>query len=249
MLKASGFLGFYASNIPNSCGSSRVNYPHDWIFRESFVNLNEKQRTNTMEQEAQWVAEIKKESSHAFRSVYDKYASKIRHVALGFHLDSNEARDIVQEVFLTLWEKRDTLREDSSLNAFLLTITKNKILNLHKKKAIQRAWQQGLIKSNDLFSTHTEDSVVYSDLEENTMHFIDSLPARKKQIFLLSRQEGFDNAEIADRLNLSIRTVENNIYQAEKTIREFLKNNNWAVKGISFFMMGLSICEKHSNPF
>lgn len=202
-----------------------------------------------MEQEAQWVAEIKKENRNAFRSVYDKYADKIHRVALGLHLDSTEAKDIVQEVFLTLWEKRDMLREDLSLNAFLLTITKNKILNLHKKKAVQRAWEQGFIKSNDLFSTQTEDSVVYSDLEENTMHFIDSLSARKKQIFLLSRQEGFNNAEIADRLNLSKRTVENNIYQAEKTIREFLKNNNWAVTGISLFLIGLSLWEKHSDSF
>lgn len=200
-----------------------------------------------MEQEAQWVSEIKKENRNAFRSVYDKYAHKIHHVALRFHLDPTEAKDIVQEVFLTLWEKRDKLREDLSLNAFLLTITKNKILNLHKKKAVHRAWEQGFIKSNDLFTTHTEDSVLYSDLEENTLHFIDSLPARKKQIFLLSRQEGFDNAEIADRLNISKRTVENNIYQAEKTIREFLKNNNWSVKGVLIFMIGLTLWEKYPN--
>lgn len=194
-----------------------------------------------MEQEKHWVCEIKKENRQAFKSVYDQYADKVFYVALQFHLDQQEAKEIVQEVFLTLWEKRSSLKEHLSLNAFLLTITKNRILNLHKKKAAELARVRAYMQCYDCFSSSTEDYVIFSDLEKYTIRFIESLPARKKRIFLLSRKEGFSNEEIASQLNISRRTVENNIYQAEKAIRHFLQENQLVLKGLAFFLVWLEI--------
>lgn len=190
-----------------------------------------------MEREINWLAEIKKENKQAFKSVYDTYADKVFYVALHFHLGREEAKEVVQEVFLTLWEKRSNLKEDFSLNAFLLTITKNKIMNLHKKKAADSARAQTYMQYHDSFSSSTEDYIVFSDLEKCTIRFIESLPPRKKQIFLLSRKEGLSHEEIASHLNISRRTVENNIYQAEKAIRHFLQENHMAVKSLAFFLL------------
>lgn len=192
-----------------------------------------------MEQEIQWISEIKKGNRQAFKSVYDQYADKVFYVALHFHLNQEEAKEIVQEVFLTLWEKRGSLKEHLSLNAFLLTITKNRILNLHKQKAAELARAQTYMEYHDSFSSSTEDHVIFSDLEKYTLRFIESLPARKRQIFLLSRKEAYSNEEIASHLNISRRTVENNIYQAEKAIRHFLQKNQLAVKSLAFFIAWL----------
>lgn len=194
-----------------------------------------------MGQESQWISEIRKENRQTFKTVYDHYASKIFFIGLHFHLSQEEAKEVVQEVFLTLWEKRASLKEHLSLNAFLLTITKNKILNLLKKKAAERARSMAYMKNYDSSSSSTEDYIVFSDLEECTKQFIESLPARKKQIFLLSRKEALTNEEIASHLNISRRTVENNIYQAEKAIRHFLRENQFTVKNIVFFLAWLQL--------
>lgn len=183
------------------------------------------------------VSELKLGKSPAFKCIYQKYSDKIFHVSLRFHLNTEEAKEIVQEVFLTLWEKKQELNENLSLNAFLLTITKNKIINYQKKKAAELERNRIFIESNRS-SNPTEDNFLFRELESFTLKFIDSLPERKKQIFLLSRKDGLNNAEIAELLNLSLRTVENNIYQAEKDIRGFLQDNHLLIRGI---VLGLII--------
>ncbi|MEK6478421.1 RNA polymerase sigma-70 factor [Catalinimonas sp. 4WD22] len=194
-----------------------------------------------MEQDAQWISEIKKENREAFRAVYNHYADKIFYVSLRFHLTEEEAKEMVQSVFLKLWEKRESLKEHLSLNAFLLTITKNKILNLHKRKAIELAGMQTYVKYQSASASTTEDFITFSELEKCTLQFIDSLPPRHKQIFLLSRKEGLKSEEIASQLNLSKRTIENNIYQAEIAIRQFLKENKILERSLIFFMVWIGL--------
>lgn len=193
-----------------------------------------------MEQETQWISEIKKENKAAFKAVYEHYADKIYYTALHFHLTQEEAKEIVQIVFLTLWEKRDHLKTHLSLNAFLLTVTKNNILNLHKKKANELARVKRYLDYQDLSSSNTDEYIIFSDLEKCTLSFIEALPSRKKQIFLLSRKEGLNNEEIAHLLNVSKRTVENNIYQAEIAIRHYLQKNKMLERSLVFFMVWIS---------
>src|SRR5690606_29759743 len=110
--------------------------------------------------DSQLVSELKKENASAFKSVYNKYADKIFNVSRGFHLDQEEAKEIVQEVFLALWEKKHLLNEDLSLNAFLLTITKNKIINYQKKKVNELKRNRAFIAYNSP-STSAEDDVIF----------------------------------------------------------------------------------------
>jgi RNA polymerase sigma-70 factor (ECF subfamily) len=194
-----------------------------------------------MGQELNLICEIKKENRLAFKYVYDQYSDKLYYLSLRFNLNKEEAKEIVQEVFLTLWEKRGGLKEELSLNSYLLTITKNKILNLQKKKVSELARDQKYYLSHDASSSSTEDHLIYSDLEKCTKSFIESLPARNKQIFLLSKKDELSNEEISILLNISRRTVENNIYQAEKAIRQFLHENQYVVKSFAFLLVLLRL--------
>jgi RNA polymerase sigma-70 factor (ECF subfamily) len=170
-------------------------------------------------------ARISKGDHRAFQSAYELFADKIYRVSRRFHLDEDDAKEIVQDVFMVLWEKREGLDSSLSLNAFLLTITKNKIINANKKKASEIARNYEWAKLAQEWSISTENILIFSDLERLTQQFIDSLSPRRKQIFTLSRTDGITNDEIADLLNVSKRTVENNIYQAEKEINLFLTKN------------------------
>lgn len=183
-----------------------------------------------MRPDSYFVSELKRGSALAFKCLYNKYADKIFHVSRGFFLDTEEAREIVQEVFLTLWDKKDQLDEKLSINAFLLTVTKNKILNYQRKKVAHLERNRVFIEYNGP-SNSTEDEFLFHELKSFTLGFIDSLPHQRKEIFLLSRRDGLKNAEIAELLNISLRTVENNIYRAEKEIRSFLEENHLLIKG------------------
>lgn len=184
-----------------------------------------------MRPDSYFVSELKRGSASAFKCLYNKYADKIFRVSRGFFLEREEAKEIVQEVFLTLWEKKDQLDERLSINAFLLTVTRNKILNFHRKKVANLERNRVFIEYNSP-SNSTEDEFLFQELKSFTLGFIESLPHRRKEIFLLSRRQGLKNTEIAKLLNISLRTVENNIYQAEKEIRSFLEENHLLIKGV-----------------
>ncbi len=167
-----------------------------------------------------------------FETVYNRYSDKVYWTARRLHINHEEAQGIVQQVFLSLWENRRKLDENLSLNAYLLTLTKNKVINWHKHQAIIVAYSGDYRYCHGPTSHATEDEVLYAELEQKAFSFIDQLPARKKQIFLLSRREHLSNDEIARLLSLSKRTVENNLYQAEQAIRHFLSENKLLEKSL-----------------
>src|SRR5690606_40997669 len=88
------------------------------------------------------------------------------------------------------------------------------------------AYKKYLEKQDISSYLDTESHVVYYDLEQLAETVIDKLPVQQKEIFLLSKKENLPNKQIADKLNISLRTVENQIYRAAKKIREILKKNN-----------------------
>lgn len=189
------------------------------------------------DQEKIWIKALKNGSREAFTQIYELYADKVYRVSCRMYLQEDEAREMVQEVFLTLWEQRASLNESLSLNAYLLTVTRHKIINYQKKRAAELARNHSFQSSYSASYVNAEDLVHYKDMESHTLQFINTLPARNRQIFLLSRHTGLSNEEIANHLNLSRRTVENNIYQAEKAIRQFLQKSQFIIQSLILWMI------------
>jgi len=204
----------------------------------SMPSLSE-QPSFAMQQEPTWISGIREGNQQAFKAAYDHFADKIFFLSRRFHLSEEESREMVQHVFMVLWSRREKLKDGLSLNAFLLTIAKNKIINLHKHKAVEAASVNAFFRQRQSYSHEDENNVVFHDLEQHTLRFIDTLPARNKEIFMMSRKEGINNENIALRLNISRRTVENNIYQAEIAIRRFLKESKMLERSLSLFILWL----------
>lgn len=192
-----------------------------------------------MQQEPIPISEIRKGNQQAFKAAYEQFADKIFFLSRRFHLSEQEAQEMVQHVFMVLWTKREYLKEGLSLNAFLLTIAKNKIINLCKRKALEVASVNSFLRQKPAYTHEDEDNVVFHDLERHTLRFIDSLPARNKEIFMMSRKEGMSNEKIAFQLNISRRTVENNLYQADTAIRKFLKDSKFLERSFSLLLAWL----------
>lgn len=165
---------------------------------------------------------IRKGDRKAFTALFEKYTNRLFYTCLKSGLTREDAEGICQEVFIKIWEKRADIREDLSISGYLFTITKNQILKLLRSEAyalaLKKYWQ---FTYNEASST-AEEEILTKDLEEIVMSYIRQLPDKQQEVLLLKILEGLTNDEIAEKLGLSKRTVENQIYRSLKKIREFL---------------------------
>lgn len=168
--------------------------------------------------------EIKEElNDHGtFELVFSKYYKPLVIYANTFMKDIPESQDIVQQVFVSFWEKRETLQIHTSLNGLLYKAVYNVCLNRIK----QQKTRMNHIQEIKLNSSSSEQSerVQEKELEKKINVAIDQLPEQCAKIFKMSRFEQLKYQEIADKLGLSIKTVENQMGKALKLMRESLKD-------------------------
>lgn len=170
-------------------------------------------------QESRWVVDLKNDSHVAFKELFNRYKMKLYYFALSYLNDSTESEEVVQAVFVRLWENRSTLDETMSVKGFIYKSTVNACLNSLKKKAIRNRYLEKEMLSSDEDRDRSHDLIFYKELKQQIETILATLPPQQQQIFLLSRFEGLTNAEIAERLTLSVRTIENQIYRALKVIK------------------------------
>lgn len=168
------------------------------------------------------VESLKKGDLFAFDQLFTKYSQKLYYFAKSY-LDSKEdAEGLVQDVFLKIWEKRRELKEHLSFNAYLYTVTFNAIRKYFRKKTREKKYLDNYLENFDGTHNETAMDIEYNNLRELADKAIEKLPEKRKMVFLLSRHEGLNNEEIANRLQISKNTVENQMTQALKFLREKL---------------------------
>ena len=167
-----------------------------------------------------------------FDSIYMNNFSRLFLFAKEYVLFDEEAENIVQDIFLMLWEKREALRVDVSLTAYLFTLVKNKCIDFLRHRMVEQMYSQNVKHEYNeelnvkLFALESFDHNFSSeeDIETLLRNAIDKLPERCRLIFIKSRIEGKKYKEIAEELNLSVNTVEGQISIALKKLREELKD-------------------------
>jgi len=177
------------------------------------------------------VISLKNSDFKSFDKLFDKYGKKLYRFALGYLKSREDAEGLVLDVFMKVWENRASLDETKSFNSYLFTIAKNTILNHFRKKANQKSYLEYIKQHTELIYANTEDNnlendILFSNLESQAKLIIDRLPSRRKEIYLLSREKGYCNEIIAQTLNISKKTVENQITLALKFIKEQLRNKD-----------------------
>ena len=169
-----------------------------------------------------FVKSLKNGDLHAFDRLYRKYSKKLLHFALGYINTKEDAEGIVQEVFLTIWRNHKQLDESQSFSSYLFTITYNSIKKHYRKKGREKKHLDLFLNDFDDIDLKTISQVEYSDLTERLEKIINTFPDRRKQVFKLSREEQLSNTEIAEKLDISKKTVENHITDSLKILREKL---------------------------
>jgi RNA polymerase sigma-70 factor (ECF subfamily) len=188
-------------------------WKYDKDMEESFLNSDEK-----------LMQEIKADNMFAFDVLYKKYSKRLYKFAYSILKSSEESENIVQDVFLNLWEHRNNVEKNSSIKYYVFTIAYNSAISILRKKASESQFIEYLKSLQDLNQEPVNIEIEYNELTDKLNNIINHLPERQKEVYLLHKSEGLKYQEIADRLNISVNTVENHMSRALKAIREKLGN-------------------------
>ncbi|MCK9304607.1 MAG: RNA polymerase sigma-70 factor [Bacteroidales bacterium] len=175
--------------------------------------------------------QIKFGDKNAFRQLYEAYFLKLEHFAVQYVIDFYAANDLVQNVFVILWEKRASIREDAGLIGYLYTMTRNHCLNYLNHKKTEKKYQQEIQEKNEREWRLNKCALEFFDyerLQENELRTIinkaiEELPETSREVFLMNRKGGLTYGEIAQKLNISDKTVEKRMSKALALLRISLK--------------------------
>lgn len=175
------------------------------------------------------VSKLRNSEVKSFDILFGKYSEKLYRFSFSLLKNNEDSKEIVQETFFRVWEKRREIDSSKSFKSFLFTISYHLIidqLRLKLKDQEYRSFLKEYFKTEELRLNSEPD---YETLNRQITAIIEELPAKRKQIFTLSREKGLTHKDIAGQLNISVKTVENQINLALKLIKSRLGNDIFPV--------------------
>lgn len=173
-----------------------------------------------------------------FKIIYKKYFKILYVYSLRIVSKGEVAEDIVQEVFLECWDQRKSIDTTLPLKSYLYTLTRRKSIDyLRKSESKNLLFSEIETHLDELFfeTLALDDHIDVQEMEQTIENTIMLLPPKCKDVFLLSRENGMKNKQIADTLNLSVKTVEKHITKAINQIRQALEKGGYLSFFIAFF--------------
>jgi len=164
----------------------------------------------------------------AFDSLFEIYSPKLFGFALKYLKNESDSEELVQEVFVQIWEHHQSLKSELSFKSYLFTIALNLIRKHFNKRAISLRYLESLRNDSETEETQKIEDGNYESILQQIGLIIEKMPPRRREIFVKSKLEGKSSKEIADELNISDGTVDNQVSEGLKFIRLKLKNENFA---------------------
>lgn len=171
----------------------------------------------------EWVKGLINNDKKALDALYNFYYPRLYSFAKGFLKVEDDINDILQEVFIKIWENRKNIKNVETFNAYIFTITKNSVISYFREKTKLSSFESRMREMATTEGFLLNPSVEYEDIKEKVEKLIDLLPEKRKQIFKLSRENGLSHREIATELGISVKTVEDHIMHAIRFLRGHLK--------------------------
>jgi len=168
------------------------------------------------------VEQLKKGSEKAFDSLYRFYYPGLCLFGKKYVNDLETAEEIVQDVFIKIWERRENLIPETLFKTYLYTSVRNGCIDFLRKQKVRDNYSKDFIHTNEATTTEEETDDLY--LINQIKQAIDRLPKQRKKIVKMNRYFGLKYKEIAEKLNISPKTVENQMGIALKQLREALKD-------------------------
>ncbi len=158
----------------------------------------------------------------AFCELYATYKNRLIYFAMRFLKSREYAEDVFQDAFTVVWQSRRFINPDASFSSYLYTIMRNRILNQLRNAANEEKLKESILSQALDYTEDTKREVMLNDLKSLISHALQQLTPRQREIFEMSREAQFSHKEIADKLGISINTVQEHISTSLKLIRTYL---------------------------
>lgn len=187
--------------------------------RSEEINKNEEQNKI----ESKWIIGIKSGDQTAFELLFNYYCQKLINFARRYVIDVQIAENIVQDIFVSIWNHRENLNPSKSIKSYLFTSIKNEALKELRHRDVQIRSQERLLDLHPK-NVDPEQELTADEINKEIYQAIDKLPEKCREIFMMNRFDELKYAEIAEVLNISVKTVETQMGRALKKLRERLKS-------------------------
>jgi RNA polymerase sigma-70 factor (ECF subfamily) len=159
----------------------------------------------------------------AFERVFLFYFNKVKGFINGFVKSSSDAEELAEDVFVNLWQNREAIDPDRNFNTYVYVSARNATMNFLRKKYVRDSFVADQMKVGEEAYVQTEELIVAHEVDRLVDMVLMKMPAQRKAIYELNRREGLSNEEIAARLGLSKKTVENHMSLALGEIKNVVR--------------------------
>lgn len=167
-----------------------------------------------------FILNLKKGDIRTFQNIYNSYYPRIYSFCLKLLPSAEEAREVVQKVFIALWEQRDQVDETKSLTSYIYAITRYTAYQHFKKLVYHKAVFESMTSSEGAFPETERDDLLFNELTKILNRIIEQLPPQRRMIFRLNRFYNLTYKVIAKQLNITENTVDTQIRRALEFIRK-----------------------------
>jgi len=166
------------------------------------------------------VALLKKNDHAAFTEIYDRYSPSLLAQVNYMLRDEDVAKDLIQELFFTIWIKADHIRNDARLGGYLYIAAQNQVLKYIQRSKFQNDYLQSLARFSTELHNNTAEAIDEKELRKLIEHYVSELPDKTRKIFELSRQSNLSCREIAEEMGIAEQTVKNQLSIALKILKD-----------------------------
>ena len=162
---------------------------------------------------------LKQGDQLAYAELFERYKGVLYAHAYRLLENHDETEDIIQDVFLTLWQNRADLKINSSVSSYLYITVRNRIFKLFTRKKVAVRYIESLQKFKDKDRNYTDEKLLERELAAIIEREVESLPEKMRKVFLLSRDGAHSYKEIGEQLDISEKTVRNQVYNALQLLK------------------------------
>lgn len=171
---------------------------------------------------------IRKSRADSFDELYRTYSIRLYRFALSILKSTDDAEEVVQNTFFKIWDQREKIQSSQALKAYIFTIAYHLIIDLMRSRLKEKKFREAILE-NATINYNIEESIEFRDLLDRIDSIVKDLPSRKLEIYQLSRINHLSHNEIAEKLGISIKTVENGITFSLNFIKKRLLENSLAI--------------------
>lgn len=168
------------------------------------------------------IGRLKNNDKSALDEIFNYYYPRLYNFSKKILKIEDEIDDILQDVFLKIWLHRSKINNPETFSSFIFTITKNALLNLIRSNAKNQAFKEEFSKRIISSEYVTQNQIEFKEIKTAIDQIVSKLPEKRQKVFLLSRNEGLSNKEIAQKLNISEKTVEDHITHSIRFLKKSL---------------------------